>query len=299
MELRHLRYFVAVAEEGSLTAAAEQRLFTSQPSLSRQIQALEDHVGTALLIRSSKGIELTAAGKVFLDHARVALVQVETAAIAARQAAAPSKPNFALGFLTGQEMQWLPQAMRVLGAELPKVDITVSSQFSPGLAADLVGRKLDVAFMRREANMPELAYQRVATEPLMVVLPSDHRLAAREAIAPAELLNEKFIGMSATAPVLRNILDNYFREQGLHIQARHEIDNLAMAISMVASTRGLTLLPSYALNFLPWSVVSRPLTGAAPTIELVIGYRKAGVSPLLRQFIATFMEMIEAGPAAR
>lgn len=298
MELRHLRYFIAVAEEGSLTAAAEQRLFTSQPSLSRQIQALEEHVGTPLLIRSTRGIELTPAGKVFLDHARIALVQVETAAIAAREAAAPSKPNFALGFLTGQEMQWLPQAMLVLGVELPKIDITVSSQFSPGLAADLVSRKLDVAFMRSEAGMPELEYRRVATEPLLVVLPSDHRLAAKAAIAPSELMKEKFIGMSDTAPVLRAILDDYFKAQGLDMHADHHIDNLAMAISMVASTRGLTLLPSYALNFLPWSVVSRPLTGEPPTIDLVLGYRKANASPLLRQFIEKFIEISSAGPGA-
>src|SRR5471032_2854934 len=145
LELRHLRYFVAVAEEGSVSAAAERRLFTSQPSLSRQLQALEDEVGAQLLLRGSRGVELTAAGKAFLDHARLALAQVEAAGAAAREAAAPSKPRFALGFLTGQEMDWLPQAMRVLSGELARIDVTVSSQYSPGLAQDLLRRKLDVA----------------------------------------------------------------------------------------------------------------------------------------------------------
>src|SRR5580700_8438214 len=91
MELRHLRYFVAVAEEGSLTVAAEKRLFTAQPSLSRQIRDLEHEVGTNLLIRGARGVELTAAGRVFLDHARIALLQVEAAAEAARRAAQPPK----------------------------------------------------------------------------------------------------------------------------------------------------------------------------------------------------------------
>src|ERR1700687_4070290 len=108
MELRHLRYFVAVVEEGSLTTAAERRLHTSQPSLSRQIRDLEYEVGAELLSRSVHGVELTAAGKAFLDHARLALAQVEAAGAAARRAAEPTKLSFALGFLTGQEMDWLP-----------------------------------------------------------------------------------------------------------------------------------------------------------------------------------------------
>ena len=104
MELRHLRYFIAVAEEGSLTVAAEKRLHTAQPSLSRQIRDLEYEVGVQLMSRSVHGIELTAAGKAFLDHARLALTQADAAAEAARRAAKPAKPTFALGFLTGREI---------------------------------------------------------------------------------------------------------------------------------------------------------------------------------------------------
>ena len=122
MELRHLRYFLAVAEEGSLTVAAEKRLHTSQPSLSRQIRDLEYEVGVSLLTRSVHGVELTAAGKAFLDHARLALTQVEAAREAARRAAQPEKPGLALGFLTGQEMDWLPEAMHILRDELPEDD---------------------------------------------------------------------------------------------------------------------------------------------------------------------------------
>src|SRR5258708_11447996 len=119
MELRHLRYFVAVAEEGSLTLAAEKRLHTAQPSLSRQIRDLEYEVGAQLMTRGVRGIELTAAGRAFLDHARMALAQVEAAITAARRAVQPAKPSFGLGFLTGQEIDWLPQAMRLLRDELP------------------------------------------------------------------------------------------------------------------------------------------------------------------------------------
>jgi LysR family hca operon transcriptional activator len=124
MELRHLRYFVAVAEAGSLTEAAEKKLHTAQPSLSRQIRDLENEVGAQLLMRHPRGIELTAAGKAFLDHARLALIQVDAAGEAARRAVKPTKPMFAVGFLTGQEIDWLPEVMRVLRDELPKIDLT-------------------------------------------------------------------------------------------------------------------------------------------------------------------------------
>jgi LysR family hca operon transcriptional activator len=193
MELRHLRYFVAVAEEGSLTVAAEQRLHTAQPSLSRQIRDLEYEVGAPLMTRSARGIALTDAGRAFLEHARLALAQVEAATDAARRAARPAKSAFALGFLTGQEMDWLPEAMNVLKDELPKIDVTVSSQYSPELADGLMRGRLHLAFMRREPQMPDLEYKLVTREKLLVVMPSDHRLASREAIAIEDVAGETFL----------------------------------------------------------------------------------------------------------
>jgi LysR family transcriptional regulator, hca operon transcriptional activator len=123
MELRHLRYFIAVAEEGSLTLAAEKRLHTAQPSLSRQIRDLEYEVGVQLMNRSVHGIELTAAGKAFLDHARLALAQVDAAVEVARRAAQPARKTFAIGFQTGHEMNWLPRVMHVLRDKLKNIQV--------------------------------------------------------------------------------------------------------------------------------------------------------------------------------
>src|ERR1700678_935264 len=168
MELRHLRYFVAAVEEGSLTTAAERRLHTSQPSLSRQIRDLEHQVGAELLSRSVHGIELTAAGKAFLDHARLALMQVDAAVEAARKAAEPARKTFAIGFQTGHEMNWLPRAMYVLRDQLQNVDVTISSDYSPDLAGALVRGQLDLAFLRVEPGY-NLAYHVVDQEPLVVL----------------------------------------------------------------------------------------------------------------------------------
>ena len=226
MELRHLRYFIAVAEEGSLTLAAEKRLHTAQPSLSRQIRDLEYEVGVQLMSRSVHGIELTAAGRAFLDHARLALTQADAAEEAARRAAQPAKPTFALGFLTGQEMDWLPEAMRILRDELPNIEVTVSSQYSPDLADALMRGRLDVAFMRPEERADDLVYRRVTTEPLVVMFPSDHRLAAHDAVDLREIVGETFIIPSKTAPTSRAVIEDYLKRSGLDIIPDHEVDNI-------------------------------------------------------------------------
>jgi LysR family hca operon transcriptional activator len=292
MELRHLRYFVAVAEEKSITVAATRRLRTAQPSLSRQLRELETEVGAQLMTRSARGVELTAAGKVFLDHARIALAQVAAATAAARRAAHPEERTLALGFLSGCEPQWLPATMHVLREELPAIEVTISSKHSPQLADALATGKLDAAFLRPEERYPDLFYKVLVREPLIVVLPSDHRLASREAIRPQDFLGETFIGMADQAPVLRSITEDYFRRSGVDIRPTHRVEYLSMAISVVASTRGVALLPDFARNFLTLSVISRPLAGAAPSIDLVLGYHKANNSPLLKTFLSRIDDMI-------
>src|SRR2546428_135403 len=204
MELRHLRYFVAVVEEGSLTTAAERRLHTSQPSLSRQMRDLEYEVGAELLSRSVHGVELTAAGKAFLDHARLALMQADAAVEAARRAAQPSRQTFAIGFQTGHEMNWPPQAMHVL----------------------------------------------------------------------------------------RDVTEDSRRRAGVDIKLAPGVDNMGMAMPLVASTRGVALMPAYAKNLLPWSVVSRPLEGEAPTIDVAVGYSKSNTSPILKLFLSRLDELV-------
>ncbi len=292
MELRHLRYFVAVAEVGSLTVAAARRLHTSQPSLSRQIRDLEDELGAQLLTRRARGIELTPAGRAFLDHARLVLSQVEAAGEAARRVAHPSRPRFTMGFLTGHELKWMPEALRILHDELPNVDVMISSQYSPLLADGLSKGKIDAAFLRRERGVPDLAFRLLIEEPMMVVLPRDHRLAALKSIGPRDLVSETFVTVDDTAPVLRMVIDNYLKQSRINIKPTHEVDNLAMAMSLIASTGGVGLLPAYAQNFLLSSVTSRPLKGDTPTIELVLGYKKSNESPILKLLLSRLDELV-------
>jgi LysR family hca operon transcriptional activator len=292
MELRHLRYFVAVAEEGSLTVAAQKRLHTAQPSLSRQIHDLERELGVQLLIRGPRGVELTASGRVFLDHARVALLQVEAAGEAARRAAQSVRSSFAIGFLTGYEMDWLPAVMGILRAELPSTEVVIHSQDSPDLAAGLIRGKIDLAFLRPEKQAPGLKFRLLRKDPLIVLMPHDHPLAAKEFVRPQDLVDQTFIGTSPTAaPTLRSAIDGYIKQLGLAIKPDHVAENISMAISLVVSTRGITMLPLYAQNLLPKTVVGRPIRGTPPMIDLVIGYSEANTSPLLKFLLSKVDEL--------
>jgi LysR family transcriptional regulator, hca operon transcriptional activator len=292
MELRHLRYFVAVAEEGSLTVAAQKRLHTAQPSLSRQIHDLELELGVQLLIRGPRGIELTAAGRVFLDHARVALLQVEAAGEAARRAAQPARASFAIGFLTGYEMDWLPAIMEILRTELPSTEVVIHSQDSPDLAAGLIRGKIDLAFLRPEKQAPGLKFRPLRKDPLIVLMPRDHALTARSSIRPRDIAGEVFIGVSAIrAPTLRAVIEEYAKRTGIPLKPDHQAENIAMAISLVASTGGVCLLPLYAQNLLPKTVVSRPIQGAPPMVDLVVGYNEANRSPLLKFLLSKVDEL--------
>jgi len=298
LELRHLRYFVAVAEARSLKLAAEETLHITQPSLSRQIRDLEDEVGTPLFIRGAKGVELTASGRVFLDHARVMLSQAEAAVQSARQIASPTKPSFAMGFMIGHDTTWLPEALKLLRKELPNIHVVISTQNSPQLAAALLHGGIDVAFLRREDGSGDLEYMPLVEEPLEVFLPADHPLAAKNAIDVQEIVGETFISVSGTAlsisgkqPALRRAIDRYLKGNGIEIKPSHEVDNMGGVMSLISSTRGVALLPRYAKTFLPASVTTRPLRAGGPTIDLSVGYRRGNTSPMLKLFLSRVNEL--------
>jgi LysR family transcriptional regulator, hca operon transcriptional activator len=177
----------------------------------------------------------------------------------------------------------------VLRDELKNIQVTISSDYSPDLAEALVRGRFDMAFLRVEPTF-DLCYEVVDHEPLIVLMPSDHRLTSREAIHPREFVSEIFIGGSNKAAVLRAVTEDYLRRCGLDIKLD---PGVAMAMSLVASTRGLALMPAYAKNLLPWSVVSRPLEGETPTIDLAVGYSNSNTSPILKLFLSRIEKLTD------
>jgi LysR family hca operon transcriptional activator len=292
MELRHLRYFIAVAEEGSFLTAAQRRLNTSQPSLSRQIRDLESEVGVQLLERQARGVALTDAGRVFLDHARLALSQVEAATDGARRTAQPQKPAISMGFMVGLEVMWLPHLLRILREEEPEVEVTLCSQSSPELALALARGKLDIAFLRPEKQNGGVTFKLLAKEPLIAVLPADHRLASRKRIRPQDLVREIYVSSARTSPVLNAVIQDYASKVGIVLRPKYEGENISSAMSLVASTGGVTLVPLYAQNMLAPNVVARALEGVPPTVDLTLGYNQANSSPLLCRLLSRADELV-------
>lgn len=295
MELRHLRYFVAVAEEGSLKLAAEKRLRTAQPSLSRQMRDLEAELGFALMSRSVRGIQLTQAGRIFLDHARMALAQVEAGTLAARLAAQPAKPVFSLGILVGHEVDCLPAATAILQETMPSIELRIFTNFSTTLAADLLRGALDAAFLRHEPE-PALEFQLVMKEQLVAIMQRHHRLARRKAFDASELKHETFIGISRVPHILRGVVNAYLKQAGVEVVPRYEFDNFPVAISLVEAANGIAIAPASIKGFLPASVVSRRLRGQQPTVDLMVGYRKGNQSSILGAFLARLPELTTRMP---
>jgi len=285
-------YFIAVAEEGSFLTAAQRRLNTSQPSLSRQIRDLESAVGVQLLERQARGVALTDAGRVFLDHARLALSQVEAATDGARRTAQPQKPALSMGFMVGLEVMWLPHLLRILREEEPEVEVTLCSQSSPELALALTRGKLDIAFLRPEKQNGGVTFKLLAKEPLIAVLPADHRLASRKRIRPQDLVREIYVSSARTSPVLHAVIQDYASKVGIVLKAKYEGENISSAMSLVASTGGVTLVPLYAQNMLAPNVVARALEGVPPTVDLTLGYNQANSSPLLCRLLSRADELV-------
>jgi LysR family hca operon transcriptional activator len=297
MELRHLRYFVAVADEGNFTRAAEKRLHTAQPSLSRQIRDLEAMLKVPLIVREPRGISLTPAGQVFLDHARLILAQADAAIEAARRAHKPAKTRFTVGFLTGHEIGWLPQVLRALGDKIETTELIIHSASSPELLDALAREQMDVAFVRPDDSIQELRFWPLIDEELFVLVPADHKLARRHAIPVGDLANLPFIGISAAySPLLRRVVDEYLGHHGVHVTQVHEAETLPMVISFILSSRGVTLLPAYMRGLLPGSVVERPLDGKPPTIPLALCHNRSNTSPLLQLLLSRISGITPSAP---
>ncbi|WP_277761963.1 LysR substrate-binding domain-containing protein [Pseudomonas sp. A34-9] len=289
MELRHLRYFVAVAERGGFTAAAEH-LHTAQPSLSRQIRDLEAYVGTALFERSSRHVELTKAGHVFLDEARLTLAQAGRSVERARQAALDHSGRLTLGFVFGVEAEQLMRVMSTLHGELRHMQLILHTQSSPMLITELLERQIDVAFIRPSSHTQGLNVRTLRSEKLIAAVPADHALAKQTTIRLTQLAAEPMIGVPREqAPVLYDAIQEYADRYGVALQPVYHSETLMMALSLITSVGGVCLLPEHSALIFPKGVVAVPLVEETPLLELALAWHPENRSSALAAFINAFL----------
>jgi DNA-binding transcriptional LysR family regulator len=278
MELRQLRYFVAVAEEGSLTRAAA-RLHIAQQSLSQQIRTLETQLGATLFLRSSRGAELTDAGAVLLREARPVLAQAARAVEAVRQAARGGQGSLRVGFLSSVANYVMPPVVRAFRERHPGVTLHVEDVAIATLVERLRAGDLD-AGLTRPPQVDDLETEVVLREPVAAVLPSDHPLAGRSEIALAELADEPWVlTPRASWPPWHAKYDEDFARAGFRARVAQRGTSPQNLLALVAAGVGVTRLPLSARTLRDSGVAFVPLAGDEAAV--VLAWRPGARNPAL------------------
>jgi DNA-binding transcriptional LysR family regulator len=296
VELRHLRYFVAVAEERHFGRAAE-RLHIAQPPLSQQIRRFEAELGEPLLYRTTRSVELSPAGEVLLERAREILAAVDSAIDDARRAARGEYGRLAIGFTGSSTYEMLPSLAAALRHELPGVMLDLRGELlTPAQVAQLIDGTLDLGLLRPPVHERGLTTEVLRSEPLIVVLPDSHPLAALESVPVERLKDEPFITYpSHFRSVLHDAVEDACAAHGFTPRAAHEVGETATLVSFVAAGLGVSLVPASVRHMTVHGAVYRPLAQDATRVELAAAWRRDDDRPVLRQALEVIRRDLRAG----
>jgi DNA-binding transcriptional LysR family regulator len=288
MELRHIRYFLAVAEAHNFTRAAE-KLGIGQPPLSQQIRDLEAEVGAQLFHRVPHGAELTEAGHAFLIDARIALAAAENAKLAAQRAARGETGRLALGFTASAAFNpAVTGTIRRFRAQWPGVSLSLFEMNSKLLVEKLARGEIDAAFIRPGLEDPqEMRLKRMEDEPMLVALPANHPLAASGSIRLAALADEpfvlfpRFVGLS-----LYDDIAKACREAGFELNVTQEAPQIPSVVNLVAAGFGVSIVPASIAKIAIEGIVFRPIDGPPLIARLGIAVLKGQRSPVALNMMA-------------
>ncbi|WP_173911669.1 DNA-binding transcriptional regulator HcaR [Acinetobacter sp. Marseille-Q1618] len=285
MELRHLRYFITVAEELNFSKAA-LKLYTAQPSLSQQIKDLEEDVGVKLLNRTKRKVELTEEGAVFLEQARLTLAQADKAVAMARQVAQAKQQQLRIGFVPVAEMKVFPYVLPNLRVQNPDLKIELLSLNNLEQMRAIKKGELDITFTRHNFHNEEIESKFVLREPLIFILPADHPLAKYERI-PVKALNgiDFIIPALEQSGTLHNAILDFAKTQGIELNIVQSADNILFNINSIGMGLGCTILPGYIAPLTINNSVIRPLDVELPYLDLYVSYRKNSNSTAVQKFI--------------
>jgi DNA-binding transcriptional LysR family regulator len=285
MELRHLRYFVAVAEECHFGRAAS-RLHMAQPPLSQQIKQLEAELGVQLLTRSTRRVELTPAGAHYLERAREILDRVDAAASEAERVASGEIGHVTIGFTGSATYELLPSLSRALRSELPGIELDLRGELlTPTQVDGLLAGRLDVGVLRPPVGDAAIEVRSLRHEPLVAVLPERHPLASRTHVAIRDLSDETFVGYPARhRSVIHDAVQLACRAAGFTPQPI-EVAETSTLVSFVAAGLGVALVPMSVQHLRITGAIYRPLTGTAPTVELALATLRDENSPVIQRVI--------------
>jgi DNA-binding transcriptional LysR family regulator len=288
MELRHFRYFVAVAEEENVSRAA-LKLRVSQPGISRQIHDLEDEIGFQLFERSAKSLKLTPAGKIFLDEARAVLRRAEEAVKNARAVAGGTRGEIHVGYAPSLTVQILPQALRTFQAKFPNVRVALHDLSTEEMLSQLRTGKLQLALTVRtpRPTLRGLHFEELARYPMRVAVAPGHPLAKAKTVTLAQVASEPLIGYTRDDyPEYHESLTKLFSSAGLKLKIAEEHDGVTSIIAAVEAGRGFALVPGCVACMVGPRLKLIPLSVAVPEIPVGVIRSEGEVPALVEQFIA-------------
>ena len=286
MELRQLRYFVAIAEEGGFSRAA-QRLHVSQPPLSTQIRNLEKEIGARLLMRSNRGVSLTAAGQVYYDEIRAILARLDSARTKALQADRGDVGLLSVGFVSTADYGILPPALKSFRARFPLVEVQLHELTTDAQIRELRATRLDLGVGLAPVEEPDLEFRRILREELVLAAPSDHPATRRDTVDLRTLSKASFIVPPRDiAPGLYDLTISRCRSAGFAPRIVQNARQMQTVIGLVSCGMGLALVPASVRNLQRTGVSYMRLRGRPARVELGILRRRGSVNPLSEHFIA-------------
>jgi DNA-binding transcriptional LysR family regulator len=286
MELRHLRYFAAVAETRHFGRAAE-RLHLAQPALSQAIRQLEKELGTALFTRTTRHVSLTPAGEFLLGEATRVLDAVEDSVRGVRRIGEGRLGLVRIAFTGTAAFTELPRIARAVKRDLPGVALEIHADLlTPAQTAGLLDGSLDIGILRPPVSGDGLALRTIEVEPLVLAAPADHRLATEPVVAMADLRTEDFILFADSHSAVNDAVLRSCTEAGFAPRKEHEAPGTASLLALVAAGLGVALVPA-SVRALPLAgVVFRDVTDSA-TVELACAWREDADSSLVRSVLAS------------
>jgi len=300
MELRHLRYFIGVAELENVSRAA-LKLHVSQPALSRQIRDLEEEMGVSLLERNARSVRLTEAGRVFLVEARAVIELAREAVTKARHAAGEQKIEIHVGYAPSLTVQILPNALRAFQKELPAARVILHDLSTEEMLSGLRAAKLDVALLVRPTRkmLRGISFEDLASYPICLAVAPKHRLARVRSATLEQVARENLIGYSRTDyPEYHADLETMFSASKARPRLAEEHDSVTSLIAAVEAGRGVALVPSCLACMVGPRLKLIPLSPAAREILVGAAWRKENSPPAVEQFLASVRPKKKFFPAS-
>jgi DNA-binding transcriptional LysR family regulator len=296
MELRHLRYFAAVAETCHFGRAAE-RLHMAQPALSQSIRQLEAELGTPLFVRTTRQVTLTPAGEFLQEEARRVLGAVDDSVRGVQRIAEGTRGLVRVAFTGTAAFTHLPLIARTLQRELPAVSLEIHADLlTPAQSAGLRDGSLDLGVLRPPATGDDLELRSLDVEPLVLAAPADHRLAEEPVVGMSDLRSEPFVVYAGHRSTVNDAVLASCKAAGFAPRQEHEAPGTAVLLALVAAGLGIGLVPASVRAVPLAGVVFRDVAGAG-SVELALAWRRDARSPLVRSVIDALEQAGVVAPA--